>query len=112
MVMKLREFYQTAIAIGIEHDPRGKGIVQKDLSARKKDFDSLRDDEKVFFDRESLNNPYSDSRILTGTGEEDVKSILVGIDVEVGEVLLCERLREKGKGIDLLLSHHPGGRAY
>lgn len=110
--MKLREFYQKAIAIGIENDPRGKEVALKDLEARKKDFDSFRDDEKVFFDRDSLNNPYSDSRILSGTGEEDVRSILVGIDVEVGEVLLCERLREKGRKIDLLMSHHPGGRAY
>lgn len=110
--MKLREFYQKAIAIGIENDPRGKEVALRDLEVRKKDFDSLKDDEKGVFDRESLNNPYSDSRILGGTGEEDVRSILVGIDVEVGEVLLCERLREKGKGVDLLMSHHPGGRAY
>jgi len=110
--MKLREFYDKAIAIGMENDPRGKEVTLKDLQARKKDFDSLKDDERVFFDRESLNNPYSDSRILSGTGEEDVRSVLVGIDVEVGEVLLGERLREKGKEIDLLISHHPGGRAY
>src|SRR5512143_3355878 len=110
--MKLREFYQKAIAIGIENDPRGKEIALRDLEVRKKDFDSLKDEEKGVFDRESLNNPYSDSRILGGTGEEDVRSILVGIDVEVGDVLLCERLREKGKGVDLLMSHHPGGRAY
>ncbi len=36
----------------------------------------------------------------------------MGIDIEVGEVLLCEKLRERGLKIDLLLSHHPGGRAY
>jgi len=110
--MKLKEFYQKAITIGIENDPRGKEVALKDLEVRKKDFDSLKDDEKGVLDRESLNNPYSDSRILGGTGEEDVRSILVGIDVEVGEVLLCERLREKGKEVDLLMSHHPGGRAY
>ena len=39
--MKLREFYQKAIAIGIENDPRGKEIALKDLEARKKDFDFL-----------------------------------------------------------------------
>lgn len=110
--MKLKEFYDKAIAIGTENDPRGKESVARDLQAKKKDFDSLKEVEREFFDQEALNNPYSDSRILSGTGEEDIGSILVGIDIEVGEVLLCERLREKGKEIDLILSHHPGGRAY
>ncbi len=110
--MKLRELYDKAIAIGIENDPRGKEDVLKDLEAKKKNFDSLKDDEREFFDREALNNPYSDSRILNGTGEEEVRSILAGIDIEVGEVLLCDRLKEKGKKIDLMISHHPGGRAY
>lgn len=110
--MKLKEFYDIAIAIGRENDPRGKEIVAKDLQARKREFDLLKEDEKEFFDQEVLENPYSDSRILNGTGLEDIRNILVGIDIEVGEVLLCERLREKGTKIDLMLSHHPGGRAY
>lgn len=110
--MKLKDLYDRAIEIGIENDPRGRGIVLKDLDAKRKDFDSLRDDEKEFFDRESLENPYSDSRILNGTGEEEIANILVGIDMEVSEVLLCDRLREKGAGIDLAMSHHPSGRAY
>lgn len=110
--MKLKELYEKAIEIGIENDPRGKEIVLKDLEARERDYNSLKDSEREFFDRETLKNPYSDSRILNGTGEEDVNSILAGIDIEVGEILLCERLREKGKGIDLILAHHPGGRAY
>ncbi len=110
--MKLIDFYKKAIEIGFENDPRGKDIVQKDLERRKKDFDELKPEEKEFFDQESLRNPYYDSRILYGTGEEEIKSILVGIDIEVGEVLLADSLRSKGKQIDLLLSHHPEGRAY
>ncbi len=110
--MNLKEFYDTAIAIGKENDPRGKEIVAKELQARQRDFGLLREGQKEFFDPESLKNPYSDSRILNGTGEEKIRNILVGIDIEVGEVLLCERLREKGKSIDLILSHHPCGRAY
>ncbi len=110
--MKLREFYERAISTGIENDPRGKEVVVKDLEARKKEFDSLKEEEREFFDHEALRNPYADSRILNGTGDEEVGSIIAGIDMEVGEVLLCERLREKGIGIDLILSHHPGGRAY
>lgn len=110
--MKLKEFYHRAISIGIENDPRGRELVGRDLEARNKEFDSLKDAEKEFFDLESLENPYSDSRILNGTGDEDVRSLLVGIDIEVGEVLLADRLREKGSRIDLIVSHHPEGRAY
>lgn len=110
--MKLRQLYEKAILIGIDNDPRGKDIVQKDLNRRKKEFESLKDKEKESFDEESLTNPYSDSRILNGSGEEEIKNVLVGIDIEVGEVLLASWLREKGTPIDLVISHHPEGKAY
>lgn len=110
--MRLRELYERAIAIGIENDPRGKDAVAADLEAKKKDYDALKEEEKAFFDVEALRNPYVDSRVLNGTGEESVKSILAGIDIEVGELLLCERLREKGMPVDLVVAHHPEGRAY
>ncbi|MEW6161874.1 MAG: NGG1p interacting factor NIF3 [Nitrospirota bacterium] len=110
--MKLRDIYRKAIETGMENDPRGRDIVLKDLERRKKDFDELKPNEKDFFDQESLQNPYSDSRILYGTGDEEIKSILVGIDIEVGEILLADSLRSKGRRVDLLLSHHPEGRAY
>lgn len=110
--MTLKELYSKAISTGIENDPRGKEAVLKELESRKKDFEKLKDDEKEFFDSETLNNPYSDSRILNGTGEEKIKSALIGIDIEVGEILLADSLKAKGKGVDLLLSHHPEGRAY
>lgn len=110
--MKLRQLYEKAILIGIDNDPRGKDIVQKDLDRRKKEFESLKDKEKESFDKESLTNPYSDSRILNGSGEEEIKNVLVGIDIEVGEVLLASWLSEKGTPIDLVISHHPEGKAY
>jgi len=110
--MKLKDLYDKAISIAIENDPRGKEAVLSDLDARKKDFDSLREDEREFFDLETLRNPYSDTRILNGSGEEEIRNILVGIDIEVGEVILCDRLRQMGVEIDLLMSHHPEGRAY
>lgn len=110
--MTLKELYKKAVSTGIENDPRGKDAVLKELDARKKDFEKLKEDEKEFFDSETLENPYSDSRILNGTGEEKIKSALVGIDIEVGELLLAENLKAKGKSVDLLISHHPEGRAY
>jgi hypothetical protein len=58
--MKLRDIYKKAIEIAIENDPRGRDIVLKDLEHRKKDLEDLKPDEKEFFDKESLQNPYSD----------------------------------------------------
>jgi putative NIF3 family GTP cyclohydrolase 1 type 2 len=110
--MTLKELYKKAVSTGIENDPRGKDAVLKELDARKKDFEKLKEDEKEFFDSETLENPYSDSRILNGSGEEKIKSALVGIDIEVGELLLAENLKAKGKSVDLIISHHPEGRAY
>ncbi len=109
--MKLSELYHKAIAIGLENDLRGKEAALRDLDTRKKEFDSLTEADKACFDKETLSNPYSDSRILNGTGEEDVRSVLVGIDMEVAEILLFDRLREKND-IDVAVAHHPGGRAY
>ena len=110
--MRLRELYEKAIQAGTENDPRGKDFVLKDLERRKKDFDELKPPEKDFFDSESIHNPYADSRILYGSDDDEIKGILAGIDIDVGEILLADNLRAKGRRVDLLLSHHPSGRAY
>ncbi len=98
--------------MGIENDPRGKEGISKHIQRVEKEYQELKHEEKELFDVESLSNPYSDSRILNGLGEEDIRSMLVGIDMEVGEVLLAESLRKKGESIDLIMSHHPEGMAY
>ncbi len=36
---------------------------------------------------------------------------MVGIDIGGGELLTAYLLNEKGAGIDLVMSHHPAGRA-
>jgi len=110
--MRLGDLYRKAIEAGIENDPRGREAVLQELKRRKKDFDKLPPEEKEFFDAESLQNPYSDSRILYGSDDGEIKSVLAGIDIDVGEILLADNLRQKGKRIDLLLSHHPSGRAF
>jgi putative NIF3 family GTP cyclohydrolase 1 type 2 len=109
--MKLGDLYRKAIATGIENDPRGKNFVLRDLDRRKKEFNELKPADKEFFDPESLENPYSDSRILVGNENSEVTSILAGIDIDVGEILLADTLRARGKKVDLLLSHHPSGKA-
>ncbi|MBU1853265.1 MAG: NGG1p interacting factor NIF3 [Candidatus Omnitrophica bacterium] len=109
--MKLIDIYQTAVNFGMKMDPRGRDKVKKELLRAKKEYDQLSERDKEFYDKERLVHPYSDTRILFGKRDSEIKTMLVGIDIEVGEVLLADRLREKGEEIDLLLSHHPEGMA-
>jgi len=111
-VMTLRDIYQRAIETGIAHDPRGRDAVNKELSRLEKEYQDLKKEEQDLFDRESLQNPYADSRILHGNGNGEVQRVLVGIDIEVGEILLADRLRARGEKIDLVIAHHPEGTAF
>ncbi len=81
--MKLSVFYRRVIELGSERDPRKN----KPISS------------------------YADTAILYGDPRTEVRKILVGIDIEVAELLLADRLRQS-QGLDLVLAHHPEGRAY
>lgn len=109
--MTIAEIYDLALQLGIDHDPRGREGVAKYLARQKKDYEELPEKKKAEFDLESLKNPYADSRILFGDPSIMVDKVLVGIDITGAEVLLADRLNEKGEGIDLLIGHHPHGEA-
>jgi putative NIF3 family GTP cyclohydrolase 1 type 2 len=82
--MKLLSFYNQVIKFGAQRDPRT-------------------DKSKI--------KSYADTAILYGNPDTKIKKILVGIDIEVAELLLADRIRSR-QGLDLVLSHHPEGRAY
>lgn len=83
--MKLGELYKLVIKLGLQKDPRkGRPKVKS----------------------------FPDSEILNGDLSADIKTVMIGIDMEAGEILLADRLRSAGKAIDLVISHHPEGRAY
>lgn len=109
--MTLQEIYELAVEMGIKADPRGAEVVKKLLAKTKKDFEELPEKKKKYFDKESFTNPYSDSRILVGDPKTRIKKLIAGIDADAGEVLLVDRLNQKGERIDLLIAHHPGGHA-
>ena len=110
--MKLEKFYKKAIEIGIKNDFRSKEEIQKQLDEEKSKFDKLSDEEKEFFDKDKLFNPYADTRILNGDPQTEVHRIIVGIDMEIGEILLTYLLNQRGENkIDLIISHHPEGTA-
>ncbi len=103
--MTVNEIYSLGIKMGIEADLRGKDRINKNLARLKEKYEKMTPEEKEEFDLERLINPYSDTRIHFDTGK-DVKKVLVGIDIEVGELILADKL-----GVDLVISHHPLGRA-
>ena len=109
--MKLGKLYELAVNEGMKKDPRGLSAVNKILTEAKSKYRKLKGADKLYFDKESLRNPYSDTRILYGNPEREVQNALVGIDMEVPEVLLADRLNQDGKDIDLIITHHPEGKA-
>jgi putative NIF3 family GTP cyclohydrolase 1 type 2 len=109
--MKLGTLYQEIVKIGRQNDPRTEKEIQRILNLAEKAHQDMKEKEKARFDADRLWNPYSDTRILNGDADLEIRNVLVGIDIEAGEVLLADRLKEKGQPIDLILAHHPEGAA-
>lgn len=108
-MMTLQEIYDLAIQMGIKADPRGEAGIKDLLKRAEKDYKELSEKEKKYFDKETLKNPFADSRILNGDSKTKVKKLITGIDVDTGEVVLTDRLNQKGEKIDLIIGHHPHG---
>ena len=105
--MTTQQIYKLAIKIGIQSDLRGEQKVKKYLERTKKKYNKLDKDSKKEFDQEKLTNPYSDTRILVDNNKKQIKKILTGIDIEGAELLLADKIGD----IDLVISHHPEGKA-
>jgi hypothetical protein len=111
MAMKLGELYRLAIRLGIEKDPRQTKEIEADLASVAQKYARLEGREKERFDKDRLWNPFPDSRILYGDEETTVNGVIWGIDIGSGEMVLADRLRERGRNIDAVIGHHPRGRA-
>ncbi len=107
--MKLREIHETAVRMGIKADPRGKKGVDEYLERTRRRHEKAPDHLKEFADAQDLTNPFADTRIYVGDPETEVKTLLGGIDMNSGEILLADRLREKGVPVDAVYTHHPEG---
>lgn len=110
--MKLKTIYDLAVKKGLSEDQRQKKEIEAILNKTRREYQKLNERDKKAFDKEMLNHTYDDSRVLNGTAEEEIQTVMVGIDIDVSEILLADRLRAKGEKIDLVVSHHPSGRAY
>jgi putative NIF3 family GTP cyclohydrolase 1 type 2 len=110
--MRLERFYKKAVEVGIANDLRDEEEIRRILDDEQEKFKDLKEDDKRFYDPDRLFNPFADSRVLFGDLNGIVKKIMIGIDIEVGEILLAHLLnKEKDARVDLILSHHPMGLA-
>ena len=110
--MKLDALYKKAVAVGMANDLRGPEELGRILDEERAKSKKLEGDEREAWDEDRLFNPFADTRILVGDPATEVKKAIVGIDMEVGEVLLAHTLnRDRNEGIDLVLAHHPEGVA-
>lgn len=109
-MLSVKDVFALGLKKAIAADPRGKKGVEAYLARSKKEFLKLSEKEKKEFDQEKLSNPYLDSGISFDDGKTKVKRVLVGIDITEGEILLASQMSERGKPIDLVISHHPVGK--
>ncbi len=112
--MKLYEAYELAIRTGMSADPRPDSEVRKVLDDARESYEKMPDDRKELFDPERLWNPYQDCRfsVMAEEAKEiEAETLMWGVDIGAAEVLLADRLREKGKAISAVVGHHPIGTA-
>jgi len=110
--MKLMDIYDLAVKKGIAKDIRAVSGIRKALSGARSDFRKLKGADRRAFDRERFTNPYADTRILYGNPNTDIETMMVGIDMEGPELLVADRLIERGESVDLVMAHHPEGTAW
>ncbi len=103
--MNIHQIYELAIKLGIENDLRGPAQVKKILARRKKKYEEMSGKAKARFDKESLTNPFSDTRVFVDPKRE-IKKVMAGIDIGPAEILVAKEL-----GVDLVIAHHPIGKA-
>jgi len=104
--MKIQEIFDEAVKIGIKNDFRSEKEIGVYLKRQKELYEKMPKEEKDYFDKEKLTNPYSDTRIHNDNGVKKIKKALVGIDISMGGLLLAKEL-----GVDLVINHHPIGLA-
>lgn len=109
--MKLEKLFRIAIEAGIAADPRSRTQIEKAFKREQEHYAKLTGRDREHYDTLRTWNPYLDSRILYGSGKEEVRVLMVGIDIETPELLLAHELRRQGRKIDAILVHHPEGRA-
>lgn len=109
-MLTTKQIFDLGLKMAISADPRGIDGVKRHLQRQAKQFKDLKEKDKEYFDADRLTNPYPDSGINVDDGTTNVKRVLAGIDINSAEILLASQLNERGKTIDLVITHHPEGK--
>lgn len=108
-MMTIKQIYELAISEGIKRDLRGQTRIREVLKRLRSQYEKLNAEKKADFDQEKLVNPYSDTRVFYGAPETKVNKVMVGVDIDTGEVMLANELnrRDPKHPVDLIIAHHP-----
>lgn len=90
-------------------DVRGRAALERQMAAAREEYEALPAWQRPFFDQERCRNPFGDVRIAYSprdSAEVELETILLGINIGVPELLLADRLRERGQRIDAVIAHH------
>lgn len=104
--MTIQQIFNLAIKLGRRADPRPEREIQKQMRQIKLNFKKLSVNEKKYYPKEKLANPYPDSLIHLGDPQKEIKKALVTIDVTEGKLILAREL-----GVDLVIGHHIIGKS-
>lgn len=109
--MQLGKLFDWLVQQGISADPRANQDLMALAEQRKKAVVDSKDRAVKMADDCQWDNPYGDTRILYGNRQTKILRAMVGIDIDGSELLLADRWREGNRPIDLVIAHHPEGRA-
>ena len=107
--MKVKQIFDLALQMGVKADPRGPKGVKEYLVNVKKEYENMKPNEKKYFNKDLLDNPYADSHVHVSTKDVEVKRVMAGVDIASGEMLVASQLGERRKPVDLVIAHHPVG---
>ncbi|MGE5279414.1 MAG: NGG1p interacting factor NIF3, partial [Deltaproteobacteria bacterium] len=111
--MKLKDIFDMVVREGRAADPRSPQQIDALLARRRKAHEEAPQRVKDATDPETLLHPYDDSRVVHGDPDREVRRAMVGIDIDVGELLLIDRLNGQNREkIDLAIAHHPSGAGF
>ena len=94
--MKHVDFCRLELQSGTDADSRGRAALSGEL---------LESEKRAVSDLETFSNPYTDSRIFHGSSEQNVNMVFAGIDIEMPELLLADRLKERSAPVDAVCAH-------
>lgn len=112
-MLQMKELLEIAVAMGRKADFRSAEEIKEKLTRVRKQYESLPEERRIFFDKEGLTNPYLDSRIHFCGSVRKIKKVLAGIDIDSAELMVARYLSNHNpkSPVDAVIAHHPLGKA-